>query len=94
MTALNHAVAVAMAGDPGAGLKLLKGLAADRRIVAGHRFHAVRAHLLEMAGNHAAARNGYLEAARRAGSLPHQRYLNAQAERLSEKTSGPGPRMS
>ncbi len=91
VTALNHAVAVAMACDPGAGLKLLKGLAADQRIVAGHRFHAVRAHLLEMAGNHAAARNGYLEAARRAGSLPHQRYLNAQAARLSEKTSGPVP---
>ena len=31
-------------------------LAADQRIVTGHRFHAVRAHLLEMAGDHPAAR--------------------------------------
>jgi RNA polymerase sigma factor (sigma-70 family) len=94
VTALNHAVAVAMACGPGAGLKLLNDLAADQRIVTGHRFHAVRAHLLEMAGNHAAARNGYLEAARRAGSLPHQRYLNAQAARLSEQDQRPGPRRS
>ena len=52
--------------------------------MAGHRFHAVRAHLLEMAGDHAAARHSYLVAASHAGSLPHQRYLNAQATRLSE----------
>ena len=84
VTALNHAVAVAMARDPRAGLDLLPGLEADQRLVAGHRLHAVRAHLLEMAGDHAAARDSYLEAARRAGSLPHQRYLNAQAARLSE----------
>ena len=84
VTALNYAVAVAMTRGPRAGLDLLAGLAADQRIVAGHRFHAVRAHLLEMAGDHTAARDSYLEAARRAGSLPHQRYLNAQATRLNE----------
>jgi RNA polymerase sigma factor (sigma-70 family) len=84
VTALNHAVAVAMTRGPRAGLDLLAGLEGDQRIVAGHRFHAVRAHLLELAGDHAAARHSYLEAARHAGSLPHQRYLNAQATRLSE----------
>ncbi len=84
VTALNHAVAVAMTDGPRAGLDLLSGLETDQRMLAGHRFHAVRAHLLEMAGDHAAARDGYLEAARRAGSLPHQRYLNAQAARLTE----------
>ena len=84
VTALNHAVAVAMTDGPRAGLDLLAGLETDQRILAGHRFHAVRAHLLEMAGDHAAARDGYLAAARRAGSLPHQRYLNAQAARLTE----------
>jgi RNA polymerase sigma factor (sigma-70 family) len=83
VTALNHAVAVAMTRGPEAGLDLLTDLAFDQRIVAGHRFHAVRAHLLELAGDHAAARDSYLEAASRAGSLPHQRYLNAQAARLS-----------
>jgi len=84
VTALNHAVAVAMTRGPRAGLDLLTGLEGDQRIVAGHRFHAVRAHLLELAGDQAAARRSYLEAASRAGSLPHQRYLNAQATRLSE----------
>ncbi len=86
VTVLNYAVAVAMTRGPRAGLDLLAGLADDQRIVTGHRFHTVRAHLLEMAGDHPAARDSYLEAARRAGSLPHQRYLNAQATRLSETT--------
>jgi predicted RNA polymerase sigma factor len=51
------------------------------RITAGHRFHAVRAHLLERAGDRDAARRAFLEAARRTTSLPHQRYLHAQAAR-------------
>jgi len=93
VAALNHAVAVAMASGPHAGLDLLNGLAADQRIVTGHRFHAVRAHLLEMAGDCAAARGSYLEAAGRAGSLPHQRYLNAQAARLSENSRQRGDRL-
>jgi RNA polymerase sigma factor (sigma-70 family) len=80
---LNHAVAVAMVRGPNAGLDLLAELAADQRIAAGHRFHAVRAHLLELAGDQVAARQGYLEAARRATSLPHQRYLNTRAARLT-----------
>ena len=84
VVALNHAVAVAMARGPRAGLDLLQGVAADQRIAGGHRFHAVRAHLLEMAGDRGAARLGYLAAARRAASLPHQRYLHAQAARLSD----------
>lgn len=75
-----------MARGPRAGLDLLTGLEADQRITGGHRFHAVRAHLLEMAGDHEAARQGYLEAASRAATLPHQRYLHAQAVRLN-KTS-------
>jgi predicted RNA polymerase sigma factor len=83
VVALNQAVAVAMVHGPRAGLDLLAGLEADQRLTAGHRFHAVRAHLLELAGDRDEARLGYLEAARRATSLPHQRYLNAQAERLA-----------
>jgi RNA polymerase sigma factor (sigma-70 family) len=86
VAALSHAVAVAMADGPRAGLDLLTGLQADQRITGGHRFHAVRAHLREMAGDREAARQDYLEAARRAASLPHQRYLHAQAVRLT----GPG----
>ena len=84
VVALNRAVAVAMVRGPRAGLDLLEGLAADDRITAGHQFHAVRAHLLEMAGDRDAARRGFLEAARRTASLPHQRYLHAQAARLGD----------
>ncbi|MFD6893303.1 hypothetical protein ACFWB0_01975 [Rhodococcus sp. NPDC060086] len=79
---LNHAVAVEMARGPAVGLDLLARLAADDRVSDDRRFHAVRAHLLEMTGDDAGAREEYDEAARRATSLPQQRYLRARAERL------------
>ncbi|MFD6857399.1 RNA polymerase sigma factor [Rhodococcus sp. NPDC060090] len=82
IVALNHAVAVAMARGPAVGLDLLATLAADDRVSDDRRFHAVRAHLLEMTGDDAGARKEYDEAARRATSLPQQRYLRARAERL------------
>jgi RNA polymerase sigma factor (sigma-70 family) len=81
MVALNHAVAVAMVHGPHAGLDRLGKLEADDRIAQDHRLHAVRAHLLEMAGDRAAARESYLAAARRTTSLPQQRYLHARARR-------------
>jgi predicted RNA polymerase sigma factor len=84
VVALNHAVAVAMARGPQAGLSLLEKLEADQRIAADHRLPAVRAHLLEMAGDRVAARDAYLAAARRTTNLPQQRYLHAQAARLSD----------
>ena len=83
VVALNHAVAVAMTHGPGAGLERLGRLETDRRIAGDHRLEAVGAHLLEMAGQHQAARAAYQAAAQRTMSLPHQRYLNARAARLS-----------
>jgi RNA polymerase sigma factor (sigma-70 family) len=85
VVALNHAVAVAMTRGPAAGLDLLGQLETDRRIAADHRLEAVRAHLLEMAGQHQAARDAYRAAATRTTSLPHQRYLNARAARLADR---------
>ena len=82
IVALNHAVAVAMAHGASAGLGLLGRLADDERIAEDHRLHAVRAHLLEMTGDRAAARESYEAAAQRTTSLPQQRYLNARAARL------------
>jgi predicted RNA polymerase sigma factor len=82
MVTLNHAVAVAVVHGPRAGLELLATLDADERMAGHHRLEAVRAHLLEMAGEHAAARDGYRSAARRTTSLPEQRYLEARAARL------------
>jgi RNA polymerase sigma factor (sigma-70 family) len=82
MVTLNRAVAVAMSEGPQAGLVLLTDLEGDERIARHHRFHAVRAHLLEMSGEVAAAHEEYLLAARRTASLPEQRYLRLQADRL------------
>ena len=84
VAALNHAVAVAMVQGPQAGLDLLAGLESDERIAGDHRMHAVRGHLLERAGDRAAARDCYQAAARRALSLPQQRYLQARAARLAD----------
>jgi RNA polymerase sigma factor (sigma-70 family) len=85
MVTLNHAVAVAMVDGPKAGLGLLETLDADERIAEHHRLDAVRAHLLEMSGEHEAARAGYQAAARRTTSLPEQHYLRARADRLARK---------
>ncbi len=84
VVALNHAVAVAMARGPQAGLVLLDELRADKRIAEDHRLCAVRAHLLEMVGERAAALDAYHEAARRATNLAEQRYLHARAARLTD----------
>ena len=84
MVTLNRAVAVAMVDGPRAGLDLLAGLDSDARIAGHHRLLAVRAHLLEMAGETAAARTAYRAAARRTTSIPEQRYLDARALRLTD----------
>jgi RNA polymerase sigma factor (sigma-70 family) len=84
MVTLNHAVAVAMVNGPQAGLDLLGTLDTDDRVADHHRLDAVRAHLLEQAGDLAAARAGYRSAARRTTSLPEQRYLQARAARLAD----------
>jgi predicted RNA polymerase sigma factor len=83
MVTLNEAAAVAMVDGPAAGLELLEPLRKDERVAGHHRLAAVRAHLLEMAGDHRAAREAYQEAARRTTSLPEQRYLEARAARLA-----------
>ncbi|RIQ21639.1 RNA polymerase sigma factor [Jiangella rhizosphaerae] len=83
MVTLNHAVAVAMADGPRAGLALLETLAGDSRLAEHHRLEAVRGHLLEMAGDAAAARAAYRLAAQRTTSLPEQRYLEDRAARLA-----------
>jgi predicted RNA polymerase sigma factor len=84
MVTLNHAVAVAMVRGPRAGLDLLATLDADDRMAGHHRLAAVRAHLLELAGDHSAARASYRAAAQRTTSLPEQRYLTARAARLAD----------
>ena len=56
---------------PAAGLAALdEAVAAEPALAGHHRVHAVRAHLLELAGDPAAARAEYGVAARRTLSLP------------------------
>jgi RNA polymerase sigma factor (sigma-70 family) len=81
-TTLNRAVAVGMVHGPEAGLRVLAELSADKRMARHHRLLATRAHLRELAGETQAAAADYLEAARRATSLPERRYLAVQAKRL------------
>ncbi|WP_432941359.1 RNA polymerase sigma factor [Kribbella sp. CA-253562] len=80
---LNKAVAVAMAHGPAAGLELVDELASDPKLAGHHRVAAVRAHLLEEAGDVDAARAAYLDAAKRTVSVPEQRYLRGRAARLT-----------
>jgi predicted RNA polymerase sigma factor len=82
MVRLNRAVALAMVRGPQDGLDLLSTLDADPHVAEHHRLEAVRAHLLEMAGDRTAARAGYRTAARRTTSLPERRYLESRAARL------------
>jgi len=85
MTALNHAVAVAMARGPAPALDLVSTLAEDKRLASHHRLHAVRAHLLEMSGDVVGALAAYQQAAQLTRSLPEQRYLNTKAAALAQR---------
>jgi RNA polymerase sigma factor (sigma-70 family) len=82
MVTLSRSVAVAMVDGPSAGLGMLEPLAADPRLAGHHRFHAVRAHLQELAGDTDAAREEYLVAAGLTQSTPERQYLSARAARL------------
>ena len=77
--ALNRAVAVAMASGPEAGLAALAVIENDERLAGHHRVEAVRAHMLELAGDRIAAAAAYRTAARLTTSLPERRYLEARA---------------
>jgi RNA polymerase sigma factor (sigma-70 family) len=80
---LNRAVAVAMAEGPSAGLAVLDGM--DTSLAGHHRLDAVRANLLEMAGETDAALQHYRRAATLTTNLPEQRYLAKRAARLGAR---------
>jgi predicted RNA polymerase sigma factor len=82
-----------MVNGPSARLDLLNALDADGRLAGHHRLDAVRAHLLEVAGDHASAIMHYRAAAGRTASLPERNYLLTQAAALeSEHTAKNLPR--
>ncbi|MBU2664135.1 RNA polymerase subunit sigma-24 [Actinoplanes bogorensis] len=74
---LNRAVAVGEADGPRAGLKELAEV--DPGLP---RYAAVRAHLLERAGDREQAAELYAEAARAATSVPEREHLTRQAARM------------
>ena len=85
MVALNHTIAFAMVHGPEEGLRRLETLDADPRLAATHRVDAVRAHLMEMAGDREGAIEHYLKAANRTASLPERNYLHTKAAKLSAR---------
>src|SRR5580704_7360300 len=88
MASLGHAVAHAMLHGPQAGLAKLALLDDDERLMANHRLHAVRAHLLELLGDDEVAVSGYLMAAKLTSSDTEKVYLTNRAARLSVAVRG------
>jgi RNA polymerase sigma-70 factor (ECF subfamily) len=75
---LNHAVAVAQAGDPAAALQ-----AVDRLDLPGYLyFHSTRGELLRRLGRDDEARTAYHRALALATSTPEQRFLTRRIEQL------------
>ncbi|GHG19987.1 MULTISPECIES: RNA polymerase sigma factor [Amycolatopsis] len=81
MVTLNRVVAFAQVHGPERGLAELSEAA--KHLGRHHRVDAVRAHLLETAGDLAGAREAYLAAARRTLSLPEQAFLQSRARALT-----------
>jgi predicted RNA polymerase sigma factor len=70
-----------MAQGPTAGLTLLDGL--DEQLGDHHRLHAVRGHLLEMAGDTQAAMAEFRTSAALTSNLRERHYLTTEAARLA-----------
>jgi len=83
---LNRAVAVAMVDGPRAGLALLGTIAAEPGIAHTHRYDVVRGHLLELAGESAAAAEAYRAAMRGTASVAERRYLALTVARIAGST--------
>ncbi|MEU4741666.1 sigma-70 family RNA polymerase sigma factor [Actinosynnema sp. NPDC023658] len=82
VTALNRAVALGEVHGPRAALDVVADL--ERGTLAGHhRLFAVRAHLLERAGDPDAAGEAFRQAARLAGNVAEQRFLLLRAARCT-----------
>jgi RNA polymerase sigma factor (sigma-70 family) len=85
MVALNRAIAAAMVHGATKGLELLDVLKTDGRLADHHRLDAVRAHMLELAGDLEAAVRHYRAAAAKTANLPERHYLLTRAARLSSE---------
>lgn len=84
MVALNHAIAVAMADGPDAGLALLAAIEGEH-----YRVIAARGHLLQRRGDREGAIAALRRAAQLTASTPERDFLLLRAARLAEKGLGP-----
>ncbi len=84
MVSLNLAIAAAMVHGPRAGLERLDALEADARVAGHHRLEAVRAHLLERAGEPERASQCFARAAQGTASSAERDYLLMRAARLRQ----------
>ena len=92
MVTLSRAVALAMVHGPTAGLALLGTLDTDDRMAHTHRLEAVRAHLLEQAGDTAPPpASPTCGPPRTTASQPEQRYLTLRAARLNQLRTSADP---
>jgi RNA polymerase sigma factor (sigma-70 family) len=82
MVTLNRVVAHAMVHGPAAGLAELDVASKDPALTGHHRVTAVRAHLLDLAGDHEAAAEQYHKAATTTESGPERRYLQERGDRI------------
>ncbi|MEZ5285202.1 MAG: sigma-70 family RNA polymerase sigma factor [Vicinamibacterales bacterium] len=80
---LSRAIAFAMVHGPRAGLAALEDLEADPRLHGSARVEGARAHLLERAGETAAAVDAYRRAARGTTSTAERDYLLLHAAELA-----------
>jgi predicted RNA polymerase sigma factor len=84
---VRRAIAAAMVHGPAEGLRLLAKV--SPQLPGHHRLDGVRAHLLEEAGELAAAGRHYRVAAARTASTPERHHLTVQAARhLQHHRSG------
>jgi RNA polymerase sigma-70 factor (ECF subfamily) len=83
VVSLNHAVAVAMADGPEAGLTLIETLAGDAALDGYYLLHAARADLLRRLGRHEAAAAEYRRALALECNLAERRILQARLREVS-----------
>jgi RNA polymerase sigma-70 factor (ECF subfamily) len=87
MVELNHAIAVAEADGPLAGIALLDTLASEATSAKSHLFHAVRADLLRRLGRYAEAMAAYDTAIALSANDAERSYLSRRRNQLTEPST-------
>lgn len=83
---LNHAVAIAMAGDAQAGFDRLDAIQASGALDAYHLFHVARAELLERLGQPEAAHDALVRARAAATHPVEQEFLDRRLAKSSQRS--------